>query len=160
RVAHTVEGLNELKAFLTTITGEAHKAEMACIIEINHGLLIAALLEAGFSVYPVNPKTVDRKRNAAGAKTDQIDAYLQFMIERFGQTHHRVFARHVDAQARARSQAHHRGGIDNVAFGRFFGGEQAIRFDYRPLAVNLDYQSVLKNFCTSPTKSSGTSIAG
>jgi transposase len=77
RVAHSVEGLNELKAFLTTWTGEVHKAEMACIVEINHGLLIAALLEAGFSVYPVNPKTVDRKRNASGAKTDQIDAYLR-----------------------------------------------------------------------------------
>jgi transposase len=39
-------------------------------------LLITALLEAGFAVYPVNPKTVDRRRNAAGVKTDQIDAYL------------------------------------------------------------------------------------
>jgi transposase len=49
---------------------------MACVVETNQGLLIAALLEAGFPVYPVNPKTVDRRRNAAGAKTDQIDAYL------------------------------------------------------------------------------------
>src|SRR5213082_2702634 len=49
---------------------------MACIIETTHGLLIAALLEAGFPVYPVNPKTVDRRRSASGAKTDQIDAYL------------------------------------------------------------------------------------
>ena len=50
--------------------------ELACIIETNHGLLIAALLEAGFPVYPVNPKTVDRHRKPAGAKTDAIDAYL------------------------------------------------------------------------------------
>jgi hypothetical protein len=49
---------------------------VACIIETNHGLLIAALLAAGYPVSPVNPKTVDRKRGAAGAKTDQIDAYL------------------------------------------------------------------------------------
>jgi transposase len=33
-------------------------------------------LEAGFSVYPVNPKVADRRRSASGAKTDQIDAYL------------------------------------------------------------------------------------
>jgi hypothetical protein len=32
------------------------------------------LLEAGFPVYPVNPKTVDRHRKPAGAKTDAIDA--------------------------------------------------------------------------------------
>ena len=42
----------------------------------NHGLLISWLLEAGYPVYPVNPKTVDRHRSASGAKTDKIDAYL------------------------------------------------------------------------------------
>ena len=30
----------------------------------------------GWPVYPVNPRTVDRKRAASGAKTDAIDAYL------------------------------------------------------------------------------------
>jgi transposase len=50
--------------------------DLACIIETSHGLLIAALLETGFPVYPVNPKTVDRHRKPAGAKTDAIDAYL------------------------------------------------------------------------------------
>jgi len=49
---------------------------MACIIETTHGLLIAHLLEAGWPVYPVNPRTVDRRRSASGAKTDTIDAYL------------------------------------------------------------------------------------
>ncbi|HYU75278.1 MAG TPA: IS110 family transposase [Ktedonobacteraceae bacterium] len=76
QVTHTAQGLDELKTFLTSITGPERKADMACIVETNHGLLITALLEAGFSVYPVNPKTVDRKRNASGAKTDRIDAYL------------------------------------------------------------------------------------
>src|SRR6266567_9117600 len=52
------------------------KEQMACIVETNHGLLIASLLEAGFPVYPVNPKTVDRRRSSSGAKTDAIDAYL------------------------------------------------------------------------------------
>src|SRR5713226_7526986 len=76
RVTHTVEGLTQLKEFLLSITGPERQEEMACIIETTHGLLIAALLEAGFPVYPVNPKTVDRRRSASGAKTDQIDAYL------------------------------------------------------------------------------------
>jgi hypothetical protein len=38
--------------------------------------LIAALLEAGFAVYLVNPRTVDHRRKPSGAKTDAIDAYL------------------------------------------------------------------------------------
>jgi transposase len=43
------------------------------------GLLITALLEAGAVLYPVNPKTVDHKRTASGARTDLIDAYLRAM---------------------------------------------------------------------------------
>lgn len=50
--------------------------QIACIVETTHGLLIATLLEAGVSLYPVNPKTVDRKRAGSSAKTDLIDAYL------------------------------------------------------------------------------------
>src|SRR5512135_3757288 len=76
QVKHSLEGLAELTDFLQEISGETRKADLACIIETNHGLLITARLEAGFSVYPVNPKVADRRRGAAGAKTDQIDAYL------------------------------------------------------------------------------------
>jgi transposase len=74
RVLHSKEGLEQLQRFLLDIAKTAD--QMACIVETSQGLLIAALLEAGFTVYPVNPKTVDRRRNAAGAKTDRIDAYL------------------------------------------------------------------------------------
>ena len=73
RVEHTPEGLAKLVNFLREI---APLDQIACILETTHGLLITALLEAGAVLYPVNPKTVDRKRSASGAKTDLIDAYL------------------------------------------------------------------------------------
>lgn len=76
RIAHTPQGMNQLHTFLEQIIGTASKEEMACIIETTHGLLIAHLLEAGWPVYPVNPRTVDHRRSASGAKTDLIDAYL------------------------------------------------------------------------------------
>jgi transposase len=76
RVAHSPEGLSKLNAFLEQIAGPDGKEHMACIVETSHGLLIASLLEEGWPVYPVNPKTVDRRRSASGAKTDAIDAYL------------------------------------------------------------------------------------
>src|SRR5436853_3124706 len=76
RVDHSPQGMSKLNAFLEQIIGTAPKEQMACIIETTHGLLIAHLLEAGWSVYPVNPRTVDRRRSASGAKTDTIDAYL------------------------------------------------------------------------------------
>ncbi len=73
RVEHTPEGLAKLVGFLRDL---APLEQIACIIETKHGLLITALLEAGLALYPVNPKTIDRKRSVSGAKTDQIDAYL------------------------------------------------------------------------------------
>jgi transposase len=76
RVLHTAEGLAKLDAWLLPILGHQDKEQMACIVETSHGLLIAYLLEHGWPVSPVNPRTVDRKRSASGAKTDAIDAYL------------------------------------------------------------------------------------
>ena len=74
RVSHSPAGLGQLKAFLLDIAGDPQQSP--CFVETNHGLLISALLEAGFPVYPLNPKTVDRRRKPSGAKTDAIDAYL------------------------------------------------------------------------------------
>jgi transposase len=73
RIEHSPEGLKMLIHFLREI---APLDQMAYIIEAKHGLLITALLEAGVALYPVNPKTIDRKRAPSGAKTDLIDAYL------------------------------------------------------------------------------------
>ncbi|HYL43541.1 MAG TPA: IS110 family transposase [Ktedonobacteraceae bacterium] len=76
RIDHSPQGFAKLNTFLQQIIGTEPKEHMACIIETTHGLLIAHLLEAGWPVYPVNPRTVDRRRSASGAKTDTIDAYL------------------------------------------------------------------------------------
>ena len=77
QVSHTPEGLTQLTSFLQRTVASAPTAqELACVIETTHGLLITALLDAGLAVYPVNPKTVDRRRKPSGAKTDAIDAYL------------------------------------------------------------------------------------
>src|SRR3989440_5050427 len=76
RVDHTPQGFAKLDTFLMQIIGSASKEQMACMIETTHGLLIAHLLEGGWPVYPVNPRPVDRRRSASGAKTDTIDAYL------------------------------------------------------------------------------------
>lgn len=76
RVEHSPQGMSRLNTYVEQMIGAESKEQMACIIETTHGLLIAHLLEAGWPVYPVNPRTVDRRRSASGAKTDTIDAYL------------------------------------------------------------------------------------
>ncbi len=69
-------GLSQLDAYLERIAGPGGKEQVACIVETSQGLLIAHLLEQGWAVYPVNPRTVERRRAPSGAKTDTIDAYL------------------------------------------------------------------------------------
>jgi transposase len=86
RVPHTAEGLQGLVRWLLALSAQApvgaeerdtlDPERIACIVEIRSGLLVTALLDAGFAVYPVNPKTLGQRRNVAGAKTDQIDALL------------------------------------------------------------------------------------
>lgn len=71
RVQHSASGLRRLVGELKRV---ADPAEVACIIETRHGILVNHLLESGFTVFPVNPKTVDRHRSPARAKTDMIDA--------------------------------------------------------------------------------------
>jgi transposase len=76
RVAHTPEGLSQLDTYLERMAGPGGREGIACIVETTHGLLIAHLLEQGWPVYPVNPRTVEKRRAPSGAKTDTIDAYL------------------------------------------------------------------------------------
>ncbi|WP_126578417.1 IS110 family transposase [Tengunoibacter tsumagoiensis] len=90
RVPHSQEGLEDLKLFLLNIT--PHLEEIVCVVETSHGLLITFLLETGIPVYPVNPKTANALRKAAGAKTDQIDAYLLAKTGRFDQAELRRLA--------------------------------------------------------------------
>jgi transposase len=58
-------------------------AQLAWIVETNHGWLITFLLEAGIPVSPVNPKVAKQLRKAAGAKTDRIDAHRLSKLGRF-----------------------------------------------------------------------------
>ncbi len=76
RLAHTPVGLSQLDSYLERMAGPAGREQIACIVETTHGLLIAHLLEQGWPVYPVNPRTGERRRAPEGAKTDTIDAYL------------------------------------------------------------------------------------
>ena len=73
RVAHDVEGLEALVAFVRTAGGDE---EVACFVETTNGLLVSTLVEAGVAIYLITPGTIDRKRGPARAKTDALDAYL------------------------------------------------------------------------------------
>jgi len=73
-IPHSYEGIKEFIERLDELSIAVDNAY--CFIETSRGLLVSALLQHGFKVYPLNPKVVDRQRRPSGAKTDFIDAKL------------------------------------------------------------------------------------
>lgn len=75
RIAHSVEGVDLLTQRLRDLGVAPAAVQLA--IERPDGLLVAALLERGYAVYPINPEAVDRYRDryhTSGAKDDARDA--------------------------------------------------------------------------------------
>jgi transposase len=75
RIAHSIEGLDLLTRRLREFGAAPAAVQIA--LERPDGLLVAALLEQGYAVYPINPKAVDRYRDrhhTSGAKDDARDA--------------------------------------------------------------------------------------
>ena len=59
-----------VSALMEQIAGlEADPAEVRVVIETRHGLLVEALVAAGYTVLPVNPELVSRRRRARPRRT-------------------------------------------------------------------------------------------
>ena len=77
QIAHSKVGLKRLREVIDA--AEAEPSAVLVAIERPEGLLVEALLDAGYVVYALNPKAVDRYRERtrmAGGKTDPADAEL------------------------------------------------------------------------------------
>ena len=83
RVEHTPAAV---AALMTRISGlEPDPAEVRVVIETSHGVLVEQLLDAGFTVVPVNPDLIARRRGPARKKDDAEDARIAclFALDRF-----------------------------------------------------------------------------
>jgi Transposase/Transposase IS116/IS110/IS902 family len=74
RIEHGPAGVGRLIARCLTL--EPDPAEVRVVLETRHGLLVEALAEAGFTVLPVNPDLVARRRGPAKKKDDAEDARI------------------------------------------------------------------------------------
>ena len=63
RIAHGPAGVAGLIARCLAL--EPDPAEVRVVLETRHGLLVEALLDAGFTLVPVNPDLVARRRGPA-----------------------------------------------------------------------------------------------
>jgi len=74
RIEHGAAGVARLVA--RSLELEADPAEVRVVLETRHGLLVEALVDAGFTVLPVNPDLVARRRGPAKKKDDAEDARI------------------------------------------------------------------------------------
>jgi transposase len=78
RVEHTPTAVAALLGHIATV--EADPAEVRVVIETRHGLLVEQLVDAGFTVLPVNPDLVARRRGPAKKKDDAEDARIACLL--------------------------------------------------------------------------------
>jgi Transposase/Transposase IS116/IS110/IS902 family len=74
RIDHGPGGVHRLVARCLEL--EPDPAEVRVVLETRHGLLVEALVDAGFTVLPVNPDLVARRRGPAKKKDDAEDARI------------------------------------------------------------------------------------
>jgi len=93
RIADGLDGVGRLHAL---IADHAEAAEQVAVgIETDRGLLVTALVAAGYQVFAVNPKAVDRYRDrhaVSGAKSDRGDAKVLADMVRTDRHNHRQVA--------------------------------------------------------------------
>jgi transposase len=93
RIADGLAGAGELHALVATHA--EHPGQVAVGIETDRGLLVGALLAAGYQVYAVNPHAVSRYRGRHGtarAKSDRGDAKVLADLVRTDRHNHRQLA--------------------------------------------------------------------
>jgi transposase len=79
RLPEGVAGMARLHELIGQHLGEAEDVEAAVGIETDRGPWVAALIAAGYVVYPVNPLQASRYRErhgVSGAKSDQGDSHM------------------------------------------------------------------------------------
>ena len=74
RIEHSPAGVERL--ITRCLALEQDPAEVRVVLETRHGLLVEALVDAGFTVVPVNPDLVARRRGPARKKDDAEDARI------------------------------------------------------------------------------------
>jgi transposase len=114
RVPDGLAGVGELHALVATHVVDP--AQVAVGIETDRGLLVGALLAAGYQVYAVNPQVVSGYRGrhqVSRAKSDRGDAKVLADLVRTDRHNHRQvagdspLAEAVKVLARARGATHH-----------------------------------------------------
>jgi transposase len=103
RVEHTPAAVARLVARIAV--AEPDPAEVRVVIETRHGLLVEVLVDAGYTVLPVNPDLVARRRGPARKKDDAEDARIACLLALDRFTELRALVPHGDLAGELRAIA-------------------------------------------------------
>jgi transposase len=78
RVEHSAPAVQALIAHLARL--EPDPTEIRVVLETSHGMLVEALVDAGYTVLPVNPDLIARRRGPARKKDDTEDARIACLL--------------------------------------------------------------------------------
>ncbi|QSE84689.1 IS110 family transposase [Rhodococcus koreensis] len=133
-------------------------------IETDKNLLVVALMEAGFTVYPINPRAVARYRERhgqAGGKSDPGDAAILANILRTDRAMHRPMpaisehGRAIKALARQHQEA-------IWALHQTISRLRSVLLEFYPAALqafpNLKHRAAVATLSAAPTPASGRAL--
>jgi transposase len=114
RIEHSPAGVERLITRCLALEPDA--GEIRVVLETRHGLLVEALVDAGFSVVPVNPDLVARRRGPARKKDDAEDARICCLLALDRHTTLRQLIPHgaIAAELRAIARDDERAARDHV----------------------------------------------
>jgi transposase len=136
RVSDTVSGIGELHELVGSHTRD-DEDEVVVGIEIDRGLVVTALIAAGYEVYAINPLASSRYRDrhaTSGAKSDTGDAKVLADLVRTDRHNHRQIAgdsslvEGVKILARHTSLRSGRASARRTRFDRLFASTTQLRF--------------------------------
>jgi transposase len=117
RIEHGPQGVQGL--ITRCLRLENDPAQVRVVLETRHGLLVEALVDAGFTVLPVNPDLVARRRGPAKKKDDAADARICCLLALDPFTELRRLIPHgpIGAKLRAIARDDERAGRDERRLG-------------------------------------------
>ena len=135
RIEHGPAGLSRLIARCLEL--EPDPAEVRVVLETRHGPLVEALVDAGFTVPPVNPDLVARRRGPAKKKDDTEDARICCLLALDSYLELRKLVPHgqIGAELRAIARDDERAARDERRIGNRLRADLLAVF---PAAIDID----------------------
>lgn len=162
RVGANANGFAELLALIAEHGGTPEATPIA--IETDKNLFVVALIDAGFAVYPINPRALARYRERhgqAGGKSDPADAIALAHVLRTDRHLHRTLPANSDNALRVKALARqHQEAI--WALHQTVSRLRSVLLEFYPQAIkafpNLQHYAATAVLAAAPTPAAGEKL--